>query len=90
MRGQRQGVRSTKRKPKVKIKIEGEENEEKDKETAVDSEEEPALEKEADIYVSVYETKEAMHTDQTGQFPHVSSSGNRYTMVLVELDSNSI
>ena len=38
----------------------------------------------------MYDNKEAMHTDQTGQFPHVSSRGNRYTMVIIEIDSNSI
>jgi hypothetical protein len=31
-----------------------------------------------------------MHTDQTGGFPANSSSGNKYIMVLVELDGNYI
>ena len=31
-----------------------------------------------------------MYTDQTGNFPHVSSQGNRYMMVLAHLDSDSI
>ncbi len=34
--------------------------------------------------------KEAMYTDQTGRFPANSSSGNKYIMVLVKIDSNFI
>ena len=40
--------------------------------------------------IRVYESKESMHTDQTGQFPHVSSRGNKYMIVLIEIDTNSI
>ena len=31
-----------------------------------------------------------MYTDQTGNFPRVSSQGNRYMMVLAHIDSDSI
>ena len=31
-----------------------------------------------------------MYTDQTGKFPHLSSQGNRYQMILFHVDSNSI
>ena len=31
-----------------------------------------------------------MYTDQTGKFPHVSSQGNRYRVVLARIDSDSI
>jgi hypothetical protein len=31
-----------------------------------------------------------MYTDQTGRFPANSSSGNKYIMVLFEIDSNFI
>jgi hypothetical protein len=31
-----------------------------------------------------------MHTNQTGHFPANSSSGNKYIMVLVEIDGNYI
>ena len=31
-----------------------------------------------------------MYTDKTGKFPHVSSQGNRYMMVLAHIDSDSI
>ena len=92
MRGQRQGVRST----KVKIKVEDGEKEETGEDEAkserdeIEEKNQVPLEKEEDIFIHVYDTKEAIHTDQTGQFPHVSSRGNRYTMVLIELDSNSI
>ena len=71
MRGQRQGVRST----KVKIEPEAEEA------TKI---------KEHDIHITVYDPKEVMYTDQTGKFPHVSSRGNKYMMVLTEIDTNSI
>ena len=40
--------------------------------------------------VTIYNPKEAMHTDQTGKFPHRSSRGNNYQMVLIDIDSNSI
>ena len=30
-----------------------------------------------------------MYTDQTGKFPHRSSRGNRYQMILHEIDGNS-
>ena len=71
MRGQRQGVRST----KVKAETEAEET--------------PKA-KEHDIHIMVYDPKEVMYTDQTGKFPHMSSRGNKYTMVLTEIDTNSI
>ncbi len=43
-----------------------------------------------DIYISVYNTRETMFTDQTGQFPTRSQRGNKYIMVMVEIDSNVI
>ena len=43
-----------------------------------------------DVYVKVWDTKEKVYTDQTGKFPFQSVSGNRYLMVMVEVDSNYI
>ena len=48
------------------------------------------IERENDILISVYKPKETMYTDQTGKFPHVSSRGNKYMMVLAYIDSDSI
>ena len=77
MRCQRQGVRST------KVKVKKEEAEESEKQA------EP-IEKKNDILISVYDTNDTMYTDQTGKFPHVSSRGNRYQMVAIHIDTNSI
>ena len=43
-----------------------------------------------DIYLKVYDVKETVYTDQTGQFPHRSQAGNKYLMVMVEIDSSAI
>eukprot|EP00804_Cyclotella_cryptica_P015599 CCRYP_003604-RA/>CCRYP_003604-RA protein AED:0.37 eAED:0.36 QI:0/-1/0/1/-1/1/1/0/403 len=75
MRSQRQGVRSTK--------------------TAIrTTPSTPSLtapsHPEQDIYIKTYDTRAAVYTDQTGKFPHASSRGNRYQMILYHTDSNSI
>ena len=80
MRGQRQNVRSTKVKAKTL-------------EVTKEDEEEQIMgqkEREHDIMIKVYEPRKAIHTDQMGKFPHISSRGNKYMMVLTEMDSNSI
>ncbi len=43
-----------------------------------------------DVYMKTFNAKEAMYTDQTGRFPANSSSGNKYIMVIVKIDSNFI
>ncbi|EED95555.1 predicted protein [Thalassiosira pseudonana CCMP1335] len=43
-----------------------------------------------DVYSKVYDVRETIFSDQTGQFPTRSLSGNRYIMVLVEIDSSCI
>jgi hypothetical protein len=43
-----------------------------------------------DIYMTMYDIRETMFLDQTGQFPTCSQSGNKYIMVLVEINSNAI
>ena len=46
--------------------------------------------KERDIYTKVYDARNTMFSDQTGQFPKRSLRGNKYIMVMVEIDSNAI
>ena len=48
------------------------------------------IKKENNILIEDYEPKETMYTDQTGKFPHVSSQGNSYMMVLVHIGCDSI
>jgi hypothetical protein len=43
-----------------------------------------------DVYTQTYMVCETMFSDQTGQFPMQSQQGNKYIMVMVEIDSNAI
>ena len=43
-----------------------------------------------DIYVSVDDAQETMYIHQTGTFPTRSIKGNRYVMILCEIDYNVI
>ena len=43
-----------------------------------------------DIYTKVYNVRETIFSDQTGQFPTRSLSGNKYIMVMVDIDSSGI
>ncbi len=43
-----------------------------------------------DIYTTIHDVRKTMFSDQTGQFPMHLQSGNKYIMVLVEMDSNAI
>ena len=45
--------------------------------------------KRRDISLTVYKPKETIYTDQTGKFPHRSIWGNKYQMILYEIDGNS-
>jgi hypothetical protein len=42
-----------------------------------------------DIFIKIYNAGK-MHSNQTGYFPAMSSKGNHYIMVLVEVDGNYI
>jgi hypothetical protein len=76
MRQQQQGVRSTKLRDEDA--------------TLTVFNQTPGL-KHKDVYLRIYDsTKRAMYTDQTGCIPVVSSRGNQYIMVAVELDGNYI
>ena len=43
-----------------------------------------------DIYTKVYEVRDTVFTDQTGQFPTRSQAGHKYIMVMVDIDSSGI
>jgi hypothetical protein len=43
-----------------------------------------------DIYISTYEVHETTFSDQTGQFPTRSKSGNKYIMIMVKINSSAI
>ena len=46
--------------------------------------------KASDLYTSVYKVSNTVFSDQTGQFPTRSQRGNKYIMVMVEIDRNVI
>ena len=46
--------------------------------------------KKKDIYVKTYNMKDKIYSDQTGKFLKTSLNGNKYIMVMVEVDSNVI
>ena len=48
------------------------------------------LTKEQDVYVEVWKLKNTTYSDQTGHFPYTSYKGNKYVMVMVEIDSSGI
>ena len=48
------------------------------------------LKKHQDIYKAINDAKETMYTDQTGAFPVTSKKGNKYIMILCEIDNNFI
>ncbi len=63
----------------------------KETSTAAENDSPPTVQKkEHDVYIQIFNVEETMHTDQTGCFPANSSSGNKYIMMLVEIDSNYI
>jgi hypothetical protein len=43
-----------------------------------------------DILIQIHNASNAAHSDQTGRFPETSSSGNKFIMVLVEVNGNFI
>lgn len=48
------------------------------------------LPKKSDVYLFIFNAHDTMYTDQTGAFPVTSSRGNKYIMVLYEVDGNHI
>jgi hypothetical protein len=43
-----------------------------------------------DVFTRVYDIRETVFSDQTGRFPTRSLRGNKYIMVMVEIDSNAL
>ena len=43
-----------------------------------------------DVYIKVYDARNTIFSDQMGQFPTRLQRGNKYIMVMVEIDSNTI
>ena len=43
-----------------------------------------------DIYIATYDVHETTCSDQTGKFPTRSKQGNKYIMIMVEIDSSAI
>ena len=74
MHSQRQGIRSTKKKPL---------------DAFPDTPAIPPHESKRDIFICIYKLKKTMYSDQMGCFPQVSSLGNKYIMVIHDVDSIS-
>ena len=43
-----------------------------------------------DVYIKTYNVRETTFSDQTRQFPTRLRSGNKYIMIMVEIDSSAI
>ena len=48
----------------------------------------PTIKKKKDIFITTYNPRDTMFTDQTSKFPQSSSRGNNYQMVVHEIDGN--
>ena len=46
--------------------------------------------KQHDLYVCVDQVNETIYTDQIGEFPITSSRGNKYIMIMCEIDENAV
>jgi hypothetical protein len=88
LKGQRQGIRSTKHvsleriieNKEVRIKIEGEGS----------PFHQIPITKTHDAFFRIDDLTDSIHTNQTGAFPFTSQQGNRYIMVAIHLDANYI
>ncbi len=93
MKKQRQGVQST------KVKEDEQEEEIQDLGTYTDeptnhtiqiNTHAPKPKRMNDVYIKTHNASKNMHRDFTGRFPAISSRGNQYIIVLVEVDGNYI
>ncbi len=75
MRGQRQGICSTKKKTL---------------DVFPDTPTPPPHESKRDVFICIYKLKKTMYSNQTGLFLQVSSFGNKYIMVIHDVNSNSL
>ena len=46
--------------------------------------------KKRDVYTKVYDVRETIFSEQTAQFPTRSQSGNKYIIIMMEIDSSGI
>ena len=86
LKGQRQGIRSTKQKTlnqRVETKAVTLNQDDGDSPP-------PAITRHHDIFCQLADLSDTIHTDQTGGFPFMSQRGNRYIMVAIHLDANYI
>jgi hypothetical protein len=74
MRRQQWGVRSTKKKTL---------------DVFPDTPTPPPHESKMDVFICIYKLRKTMYSYQTGWFPQISSLGNKYIMVIHDVDSNS-
>ena len=89
MRLQRQGVRSTKTKaPTREAAVNLGENGTARGASQIDIAPMPIVKKK-DIFISIYNPRDTIYTDQTGKFPHASSRGYNYQMIIHKIDGNS-
>jgi hypothetical protein len=88
LKGQRQGVRSTKQKAFENMIEVGEARKKIEGESSPFHPLPPT--KLNDILVRVEDLNEEIHTNQTGAFPHTSQRGNHHIMVTIHLDTNYI
>jgi hypothetical protein len=83
VKGQRQGIRSTKQKPLDKLV-----------EMAATSLQSATLKalivKHSNIFVRIEDLSNTIHLDQTGVFPYTSQRSNHYIMVAIHLNANYI
>ena len=88
MKGQHQGIRSTKQvalekiieNEEVRIKIEGKSS----------PFHQTPITKTHEAFFCIVDLTNSIHTNQTGAFPFTSQRGNRYIMVAIHLDANYI
>ena len=89
MRLQRQGVRSTKTKaPTQEVAVNLGGNGTAGGAAQIDIAPVPIVKKK-DIFISIYNPRDTIYTDQTGKFPHASSRGYNYHMIIHKIDGNS-
>ena len=43
----------------------------------------------SNVFLTIYDPKETIYTYQIGKFPHILIQGNKYQMILQEIDGKS-
>ncbi len=83
MKGQRQGVRSTKTRVLERIVA-------RERQIKIEpgTEDLPTdIRRHDDIFIQIMDLADTTHSDQTGTFPFTSQRGNRYIMVIIHVDA---